>query len=242
MLRCPPTHALALAAALWFAAAFTAPASAQDATVHKLPSPAWAVEFGLANASLSSFDGAMISLRQQKSAHAAWRYGLSVSASTSKYESDRTVSSSTVFARDDNKHRTSDVSLSVTRLTFPAPDAVVRPWFGAGLELGWSSMREERSSIYYNTDGSISSARTYDDRQHGPSAGVVGLFGLEWSASERFAIHAQYGQAVRYRRLDNEYDETESYLSTDTFYHREGPTSEWSTSGVSARAGVSVFW
>lgn len=242
MLRRLSAQALALAACLAITAALAAPSSAQDATLHKLPSPAWAVEFGIANASLTSFDGATISLRQQKSAHAAWRYGLSVSASTSRHESDRTVSSSTVFARDDDKHRTSDVSLSVTRLTFPAPDAVVRPWFGAGLELGWSSMREERSSIYYNTDGSISSARTYDDRQHGPSAGVVGLFGLEWSASERFAIHAQYGQAVRYRRLDSTYDETESYGTTDTRYHREGPTNEWSTSGVSARAGVSVFW
>ena len=242
MLRRLSAHALASAACLLFTAALAVPSSAQDTTVHKLPSPAWAVEFGLANASLTSFDGATISLRQQKSPHAAWRYGLSVSANTSKYESDRSVTSTTLIARDDNRDRASDVSLSVTRLTFPAPDAVVRPWFGAGLELGWTTMRDERSSTYYNTDGSISSARTIDDREHGPSAGVVGLFGLEWSASDRFAIHAQYGQAVRYRRLDNTYDETEIYGTTDTRYHREGPLNEWSTSGVSARAGVSVFW
>lgn len=242
MMRRLPARALALASSLALAAAFATPSLAQDATVHKLPSPAWAVEFGLANASLTSFDGATISLRQQKSAHAAWRYGLSVSAQTSNFEADRTASPSTGYARDENTRRTSDVSLSVTRLTFPAPDAVVRPWFGAGLELGWSTWREELSSTYYDANGAISSNRSSDDRQHGPTAGVVGLFGLEWSASDRFVIHAQYGQAVRYRRLDTEYDETENYLSTHNTNHNEGPLSEWTTNGVSTRAGVSVFW
>ncbi|MBK7367053.1 MAG: hypothetical protein IPJ04_03850 [Candidatus Eisenbacteria bacterium] len=242
MLRCPPTHALALAAALWFAAVFTAPASAQDATVHKLPSPAWAVEFGLANASLSSFDGAMISLRQQKSAHAAWRYGLSVSASTSNNDQDRTTSPSAQVSNDELKLSSSNLALSITRLTFPAPDAVVRPWFGAGLELGWSTSNYERNTTYYDQDGAFSGSQGFEDRNHGPSAALMGLFGLEWSASERFVIHAQYGQAIRYRRLQYEYDEHQVYVGASSDYHREGPMNEWSTYGVSARAGVSVFW
>ncbi|MBI5170138.1 MAG: hypothetical protein HZA61_11660 [Candidatus Eisenbacteria bacterium] len=218
------------------------PALAADPATHALPSPAWAVEFGIANASLTSFDGATISLRRQKSPHAAWRYGLSVSASTSKNDQERTASQSTQTSNDVLNTSSSNLALSVTRLTFPAPDAVVRPWFGAGLELGWSASKYERSTVYRDQNGGFDGSQGYEDRNHGPSAALMGLFGLEWNASDRFAIHAQYGQAVRYRRLFYEYDEHQVYTGGSSDYHREGPMSEWSTYGVSARAGVSVFW
>lgn len=242
MLRRISALALASAACLFFTAALAAPSSAQDATVHKLPSPSWAVEFGIANASLSSFDGATISLRQQKSPHAAWRYGLSVSASTSRNDQDRTASQTTQTSTDLTKSSSSNFALSITRLTLPAPDAVVRPWFGVGLELGWSASKYERSTVYRDENGAFDGSQGYGDRNHGPSAALLGLFGLEWSASDRFAFHAQYGQAVRYRRLFSEYDEHQVYTGSRSDYHREGPMNEWSTYGVSARAGVSVFW
>ena len=242
MLRRLSAHALASAACLLFTAALAAPSSAQDATVHKLPSPAWAVEFGLANASLTSFDGATISLRQQKSPHAAWRYGLSVSASTSKNEQDRTITSTTAYATDEIRNTSSNVTLAITRLTFPSPTAIVRPWFGAGLELGWTSSNYERSTVSREQDGAIASTQDYLDRNHGPSVALQGLFGLEWSASDRFAIHAQYGQAVRYRRLQFQRDEHQIYPDTRNDIRREGPLDEWTTYAVSARAGVCIFW
>lgn len=207
-------------------------------------SPAWAYEFGISNATLTSFDGATLSLRRQVSPNAAWRLGLSLSMSSSKTDYDRTASNTTQYAKEHNEDGNSSATLSLARLWFPAPESVVRPWYGVGLDFGWSSDRYERTTTYYDSGGANLNlqVQSYKNRSRGPAFGASAMFGLEWNASERFAVHAQYGQSVSYRRRQTDYDEIQTYYGSESRYHREGPTNDWSTSPNSARAGVSVFW
>lgn len=205
-------------------------------------SPAWAFEFGLANATLTSFDGATLSLRRQMSPNAAWRLGLSLSVNSSKSDFDRSASNTTQYSKEHNEDGASSATLSVARLWFPAPESVVRPWYGVGLDFGWGSDHYERTTTYYEPGGVVTSVQSYRNESRGPSFGASAMFGLEWNASERFAVHAQYGQSVSYRRRQTDYDEIQNYNGSESRYHREGPTNDWSTSPNSARAGVSVFW
>ncbi|MFN8586657.1 MAG: hypothetical protein U0704_02560 [Candidatus Eisenbacteria bacterium] len=216
--------------------------SAFAASGGPVKSPAWAFEFGLANATLTSFDGATISLRRQTSPGAAWRFGFSSSYSKSSNENDRNTVGSSLTAHDEDDNSTHNHTLSVTRLWFPAPDAVVRPWYGLGLEGSWGGSHREHETVFRDA-GTVTGTQSYSDDSSGPGAGALALFGLEWNATERFVLHAQYGQALRWRRRNYTYDERQTYSSTpDVVYHREGPVTEWTFSGESARAGVSVFW
>lgn len=69
----------------------TAPVScpAQEApTESNKPIGPWAFTFALNDLSFHSFDGATLSVRKQTSDHAAWRYGISLSASREDYKDE----------------------------------------------------------------------------------------------------------------------------------------------------------
>lgn len=234
--------AAAFTLAVLLALALPAIARADNASIHTLPSPAWAVEFGLSNASLSSFDGATISLRQQKSPHVAWRYGLSVSANRGHQEATRTGSSSTDRGVDENTTSNHSEILYVTRISIPHPDARIRPWYGASFELGWSGTHTLRESRSYSNTGTLLVEQVNEDRGRGPWVTFQALLGLEWSPAENFALHAQYGQGLRHRWFRNEGDSRQNYVTSQSFSHYEGPSREFSLYGSGVRAGVSVFW
>ena len=124
----------------------------------------------------------------------------------------------------------------------PAPEAIVRPWYGLGIELGWVANNQKHDSRYRDGSGVVTATSGSEYTQLGPTAAVIGMFGLEWSPSKHFAIHAQYGQGVSYRHLRTESTDYYQSSSVDEHNTREGSNDEWSTYPASARAGVSVFY
>jgi hypothetical protein len=230
--------------ALFVLALAVAPARAGDLVAVPLPAPASAAEFGISGASLTTFDGATLSLRRQRSAHAAWRYGLSVTGSFWHSDGHGAGTDTNTLPRvsDDDRYNRLIMGASLTRLTYPAPDAVIKPYFGVGLGGAWNESLDERTSTSAEINGALINQDYSSYHTWGPTYAAFALFGLEWVLNPRFSVHAEYGQSVSYapthseQRFRNVAGETVT-RRTETFTNRQ-----WTLDARSVHAGLSVFY
>ncbi len=232
---CLVLFALALAAA---------PARAGDLVAVPVPVPATAVEFGISGASLTAFDGGTLSLRHQRSAHAAWRCGLSVAGSFRHINGHGTNDDaySPPPGSGENRRNNLTVGGSLTRLTYPAPDAVIKPYFGFGVGGAWNEYLGESTTTNTDAAGTFVSQNYSSAHSWGPTYAAFALFGLEWVVNPRFALHAEYGQSVSYAPMHSEQTSRDitgeiTTRRSDTFTDRL-----WAVDGRSVHAGLSVFY
>jgi len=198
------------------------------------------------NFQLSSFDGATISLKKQRSAKSAIRLGLSISGSLSDrdLDVDHQPPSDYVDVTDRDGSRIS-VSLSALFLSYPTSHKTTNLYFGFGPAVSISKNRSENSSERYSPSYKRESTRT--SRSLSISGVVAGAIGVEWFMSKTLSLTAEYGLLLRYIYRDT--DSTEKNIIT----YYEGDT-DWSSvkhstidrefglSSLPVKLGLSVYF
>jgi hypothetical protein len=143
---------------------------------------------------------------------------------------------------ENSQQTASSVELNATRLTFPAPEAVMKPYFGIGPSLRYDFARTESATLVRNTTNLNGVPYTVgtDSKTATWSAGLAARVGLEWVVNSHFALHAEYGETARYGTGRNE----QTYENTQYANPSRSTTFDVRTFSLAgaARSGLSVFF
>jgi hypothetical protein len=139
----------------------------------------WSIQFSIDDDfQLASFAGSAISLKRHWSEGRALRGGLSFGARTLDTDnSNITPDTSYSTTRDSNQ---GSVSTNLFYMVYPAPDREVLLFFGAGPIFSYS-----RTKTNYPDADRNNYSRIW-------SAGLAGVFGVEWFASRSISLMAEY--------------------------------------------------
>ena len=187
---------------------------------------------------LGTFVGNTISAKYQRSEHAAWRTGLSLDAAAR--QSDQ---GDIGYSFDEQTRRTRDLALAVelVRMTYPAPDAPIKPYFGLGPAIAFDRATEDITGYFYDraSDGTLVKVpRASSDWIRTWTLGLSGILGAEWIYRKRIGLHAEYSQNGFYRLIRER--NSRVYLGTTTSYQLRKPS--WETTSGSLRSGLSVYF
>lgn len=205
--RCMIVPALLLAAALAFPAASRSEERMPEPALH---AGAWALQFQIDdNFTLSPFQGAILSVKRHHSDRSAFRVALGLSLATEDIDATLaemdTVTSSE--ARDESSQY---VRLDVQYLRYTDPGSPVKLLFGFGPLFTFSNGDAEVT----RETGSVKTEST------AWMAGVSGLVGAEWFATDTISLHAEYGIEMTYRWTKaTSTTNTTSTLSSETTRH-----------------------
>lgn len=181
---------------LMLAAGSVTAALAEEATP---PPRARGLSFAVASDfQLRSYDGALLSWRTRSDDGRGWRYGAWL---TGKLSSDKEYldSPDTSFTRNRNDDRNLGVNLVVLRVWGARRGGSFAPYWGLGPTAAYQYARQARGYSYaYRVD-----------RVHDWSAGVAGVLGAEWRATESLSLLAEYGLTAKYswRKEDTREDD-----------------------------------
>ena len=160
------------------------PAYAQDSmAVSKIryAEHPWALEFGISSyLSLQSFQGSALSVSRYISRNEKIRLGISPTF-TSETRSSKYTPPDTLSSSYSTTYSNGSVSGSVQYLFYESPEENVSLFLGVGptTNISWTRNSDETPRNTY-------------------SIGILGSCGVEWFASNRFSLHAEYGMGVRY--------------------------------------------
>lgn len=135
---------------------------------------------------LRSYDGALLSWRTRSADGRGWRYGAWL---TGKLLSEKEYQDApdTSFTRNRNDARNLGVNLVVLRVWGARRGGSFSPYWGLGPTAGYKYSREAWATPYYRVV-----------RVHDWSAGVTGVLGAEWQATEGLSLLAEYGLTALY--------------------------------------------
>ena len=206
----------------------------------------WAFTIALNDLSFGSFDGVTLSMRRQTRDHAAWRYGITLSSvfdESKRHDRFESPTSPAVAERLDDHRWDAGVELDVTRLTFPGARRQVRPYLGIGA-FGSFRYSRERFRERLEPTGSGPSELRGEDRGTSWGVGLFGAFGVEWRVPPNVALHAEYGQGLRYRPSHHVADRRELDASGTTVRQNNVDENSRDVSFYArgSRAGVSIFF
>ena len=185
------------------------------------------------NFTLGSFEGSTISYKRHRSESAAVRVGLSFSGGYSAFDQDRDASN--LDQEGDNAN--AGVSASLYFLRYTRSRTSVHLYYGAG-----PTFSAGRSSGDVTTEYGIDGDVTQAQRFVLVGAGVSGIVGVEWPATDWLSVLAEYGQTVRYSytHTTNEIDFQNNSDNDNKAFSRSDHTISTGPSGV--RFGLSVFF
>jgi hypothetical protein len=154
----------------------------------------WALQFQVTdNFNLSDFQGGLISAKKQYSARRAFRFGVDLSASVSRMDTDRDTDPNR--ERDQNRQT---IGVNAQWIRYPVHEGRFRAYWGVGPQVVFN-----RSAISRDTgDGTDGSN---DDRDVlSLSGGAIGVLGAEWFVRSRLSLSAEYraGLSYQYARSD----------------------------------------
>ncbi len=211
---------------------------ARPALATTAPRMGRALEFEI-RGGLTNFDGGTASVRFGHGEHAIWRFGLGLEARRARGSQETHVPGAGTSSTTHD--RTSDdafsLSTQLTRLSVPWPDRRLRPWYGIAVG-GRLERRGNAIHVKYALpDGTPTGEVHWSQTRLLPSVYTAALVGLEYSPAPAFALHAQYGLGVQYRRIREEVHYQSSVTDDGV---RE--IDDWQQYSTGARFGVAVFW
>jgi opacity protein-like surface antigen len=150
----------------------------------------WALQFSVAeDFTLSSFDGAAVSIKRHFSPQSALRVGLELDLDDSSTEETRTdTDAESLLAQSESDSNGEAVVVNAAYMRYAQTGRVVRFVWQLGPELSVG-----------RTDGRNSSGPLTSETTHKRwSVGLAGSVGVEWFPTRRFGLHAEYGMAAYY--------------------------------------------
>jgi hypothetical protein len=177
---------------------------AQDTSssiIKKYQEHPWTLEFGVSgNFTLTSFDGAVISMGKYISDHEKIRVGIHTAYSYRKTENESNFNSGdtlTVSNRQAISNANGSAMITLQYLIYETPYENIGVYFGIGPVIGIALSYPQANSTY---------------KQY--TVGLLGSFGAEWFLSNKISLHAEYGLSAMYRWYKSEATQSNSKSST----------------------------
>ena len=207
----------------------------------------WTMDFGISsNLTLTTFQGATISVGKFATDYHKIRFGISVSATDGSGDhTGNNYNADTLSGRNTRTEENEGYAFEIKcqYLTYATPDAHTSMYFGVGPLAGisWSKSSREETSTF----GSSQSQSTSNSDQRTSSVGVLVSVGAEWFFSEHVSLHAEYGLSAAYFRTKGESSGSSkySYPGSPTASSRISGSdsfSNWSLSGQNVLFGLSI--
>jgi hypothetical protein len=152
----------------------------------------WALQFRIDdNFTLSSFQGALISLKHHRSAKSAFRLGVNLNLRA--FEDDGwfvTTRNDTIISegRADHYESTQSIQLDFQYVRYPNPNSRLNLFIGIGPLVSFGQHHRD----------AVSASRRRETKLTTWGVGASGQLGVEWFAITRISFHAEYGFEVEY--------------------------------------------
>ena len=157
----------------------------------------WSAQFQIDNNfTLTSFQGAVLSMKRHRSAGSAFRLGVTLRLEaagrdgTSTETRNDTLTSEVVDGSDSD---TQSFQIDIQYLIYPSPNSPAKLFLGFGPFGQFATGNSER--VNFLSSGVSSRVRSEFTNW---AIGLSGLLGVEWFAANRISFHAEYGASVRY--------------------------------------------
>ena len=194
-----------------------------------------AMQFGITSyLRLSDFNGGTIAYQSNLSPDAAWRLGATVNVSDSRGdESFIYIDGEDTEASGDETVRSCDLALTCQWLRYRGD--VLSVYFGGGPRLSFTYSRSEGYTFQTWTQYE----RHYWSRTFG--VGLEGCLGVQWTATDWLAIHAEYVTRLTYQHTNVEEDEW-SLEGDEEHVKRTTSVDAFEFDSTGVRFGVSVYF
>jgi opacity protein-like surface antigen len=169
------------------------------------------------NFQLSSFRGALLSVKHQVSPRSAWRLGAEVDFS----DQNQSTRADTLLNESDATLTSLGVTFEYLRYTSPVSRTKV--YFGGGLGAGYG--RASTGRLF---------PTTHSNTTWSWSGSLNGLLGVEWFMTGNLSLSGEYGLSIRYRKEKNT-QENDSAIQT-------GERSTFSISDRGVLFGLSAYF
>jgi hypothetical protein len=164
-----------------------------DPRKNSLQEGTWALQFTIdRDFQLSSFQGATISLKKHRSDGSAWRLGLGLALAFDRFEE---FSLSKSIGKRDTDENSQAINIIIQKIVYLDPDASINFFYGYGPKASYSHSNSKRTDT--TPPPSIASSKR-EIALHSFSAGISGVVGVEWFATESISILAEYGTILAY--------------------------------------------
>ena len=162
----------------------------------------WALQFQVNdNFSLKSFQGSIISAKWRRSAHSAFRLGVSLRGHF--LDGDTETSEQDTLINEANREDTNwSFGISGQYITKLDGTEGITPFIGIGPTVSFGGSNDQRTTTFLSQG--VVQDRTIDIENRNWQAGVVGVLGVEWFLCSEISISAEYGVSIQYRKEESE--------------------------------------
>lgn len=217
--------------------------NAQETKTTYLTGDSKALEFGIdQNFQLKSFTGGTLSYKFNLKPLQAIRLGVTISGTSTESTTEYTFTNFNGMppVLNGDGHRGSlSFSLYGALLNYTSPYQSVYLYWGCGPLASYTYTKST------NTTPTVSPTDSYQTEKQ-LSAGLLGVIGVEWFASQNLSLHAEYGLSAQYQWADKNSNETNYYLNngvkTPYTNAQEIKTSGVSISYTAVNFGLSVYF
>jgi hypothetical protein len=185
------------------------------------------------NFTLSSFDGATLSIQRYTSAGGAWRLGVTLSGDVQQMKNAGSFGSDSIrrVGSSQNDINRQSLDLGLTRIVYPRPPSAVNFFCGIGPRFSYGRSHTEITS----TD-----ARRVIGNAKNWTAGVGMVLGVQWFPYKAIGLSGEYGSSLVYRWQKAE---SRSLPDSGDEWGEEVTTNKGLSFGNGGvRLGISVYW
>lgn len=194
--------------------------SAQDKPKNSLADGSWSMQFRISdNFTLSTFDGALLSVKKHLSNKTALRLG--VSGTYTNSDEDNTTT--TEYEANSSRYY---FGVKLQLIKYIHPESALSFYYGIGPNFGYV---RDKSEVLYEVEVS-----NREDYTRSVNFGLFGSWGLEWFLKHNISVLAEYGGGFKY---STEHKESIHGLNSS---ERDSHRFEFFNSNVNF--GVSVYF
>ena len=199
------------------------------------------------NFTLAPFQGAIVSAQYHYSVDNAWRGGVTVNGDVGSGTSlGVSFIADTSSGSSGNSHSSNSVGLGVwiQHIWYANPTGVVHFYVGIGPGISYSRGYSQQESYLISKSSGYWNKETFTMTSTTWGYGVNGLAGVEWFASNWFALHAEYGASISYsvNSLETDLEHTDSSAGTNSGNKASQTNRGWSLSNAAVNLGMSVYF
>jgi len=222
-------------------------AQVDSARTNSITENAMALQFGIRNSfTLSTFQGASISLQQHTSATNAYRYGITLGGNfnngTSSYSQIEADTLSTGSSSSSSSANSASIALDVQYLWYAPLRNEAFFYSGFGPHGQYNHSHSEQSLQYQPTDYVQAASNSSDANSW--SLGISGLVGVEWFPARWLSLHADYEMVFQYRWLKTEMASSQTHSSPPYPYGTNSSSTlkQWELDNYGVNFGLSVYF
>jgi len=210
----------------------------------------WSVQFSVQpNFTLGTYSGSTLSLKKHLGNKSALRLGLSVNTHHFADDGEGAISDTTVYLSQTSAFDGNAWSLGANALYlwYAHNAAPIHAYWGAGPSFSLIHGHDENDQkVLSSPQGGpvVTSTSSNDNKTDGWSVGLGGVLGVEWLASHRIGLFAEYGTSFGYTHAENNsiYTQTDAGSSVPRTLTSGHERDAWDFSGSGGNLGISVYF